>query len=96
MATEKEKALIGEITNLALDMGAGGYSVCVDYHGYIHGIDVRIAKKNESDWSYYGETIYLSGRNEIWTEDNSVAKLKDTLQVIKQYHPAFDADGVKL
>jgi hypothetical protein len=96
MATVKEKALIAEITRLALEMGAGEYTACVDYHGYVHGIDVRIAKKNASDWVYYSETCYLSGRIDVWNEKTSLPLLNEMLAQVKAFHPQFDADGVKL
>ena len=96
MATEKEKALIQEITSLALDIGDGDYNVCCDYHGHIHAFDVRIALKNSSDWVYYADTCYLSGRREVFTEKQSLEDLNAMLKAVKQYHPAFDADGVKL
>jgi len=96
MATEKEKALIQEITDLAMEMGDGDYNVCCDYHGHIHAFDARIALKGSSDWVYYGDTVYLSGRKEIWTAGDAVRALNEILATVKQYHPAFDADGVKL
>lgn len=96
MATVKEKALVSEITQLAMDNGAGEYNVCVDYHGHIHGVDVRIAEKGSSDWVYYSGTVYLSGRTPIWTEKDSLPKLKAMLAKVKQFHKSFDADGVKL
>ena len=96
MATVKEKALVAEITGLALEMGAGEYNACVDYHGYIHGVDVRVAHKDSSEWAFYSDTVYLSGRNNLWTEKTSIPQLKKILAQVKKYHPQFDADGVKL
>lgn len=96
MATEKERKLIAEITSLALDMGTGEYTVCVDYHGFVHAVDIRIAKKNSNDWVYYSETAYLSGCTHVWTEKTSLPLLNEMLAQVKAFHPAFDADGVKL
>jgi len=96
MATVKERELIREITDLALDIGAGDYDVCVDYSGHIHAISVRIALRGSSDCVYYGDQIYLSGRKEIWSADRAIAELEDALTEVKKYHPQFDADGVKL
>lgn len=96
MATEKEKALVQEIVSLAMEMGDGDYNVCVDYHGYVHGASVRIAKKNSSEWVYYSDVVYLSGRIKVWTADMAIAELENILHTVKTYHPAFDADGVKL
>ena len=96
MATEKEKALVKEITDLAMDIGAGDYNVCVDYHGHVHGVDARISLKGSSDWVYYSDTVYLSGRTDIWTEKTSIPQLKKMLAQVKKHHKSFDADGVKL
>jgi hypothetical protein len=96
MATVKERKLIREITDLALDIGAGGYDVCVDYAGHVHALSVRIALRGSSDYVYYGDQIYLSGRKEIWRADHAISGLEEALKEIKQYHPQFDADGVKL
>ena len=96
MATEKERKLIREITDLALDIGAGDYDVCVDYSGHVHAISVRISLRASFDNVYYGDPIYLSGRKEIWSADRAVVELNEALTEIKKYHPAFDADGVKL
>jgi hypothetical protein len=96
VATEKERELIAEITSLAMDIGAGEYSAFVDYHGHIHGFDARVSKKDARDYCYYAETVYLSGRTPTWTEKDSIPQLEDILHSIKKYHPAFDADGVKL
>lgn len=96
MATEKERKLIQEITELALDIGAGDYDVCVDYSGHVHGISVRISLRGSLDYVYYGDQIYLSGRKDIWTADRAIAELEEALTEIKKYHPQYDADGVKL
>jgi hypothetical protein len=96
MATVKEKALVAEITDLAMEMGDGDYNVCVDYHGHIHAVDVRIALRGSSDWVYYAETCYLSGRRDVFTEKKSIPELKKMLAQVKKHHKSFDADGVKL
>lgn len=96
MATEKERKLIGEITSLAMDMGDGDYNVCADYHGHIHAFDVRIALKGSSDWVYYSDSAYLSGRKDIWTEKSSLPLLNEMLTQVKTFHPQYDADGVEL
>ena len=96
MATVKEKALVAEITQLAMEMGAGEHTACVDYMGYVHGVDVRISKKNSNDYVYYSETCYLSGRVDIWSEKTSLPLLNEMLAQVKAFHPQFDADGVKL
>lgn len=96
MTTQKERELIAEITSLALDIGAGEYNVDVDYSGHIHALHVRIGKKSASDWVYYGHSIYLSGRTEIWGHQSAIEALEEALTEIKKYHPQYDADGVKL
>lgn len=96
MATEKEKALVQEIINLAMDMGDGDYNTCVDYHGHVHAIDVRIALKGSGDWIYYADTCYLSGRRGVFTEKQSIPQLKAMLKQVKKHHPQYDADGVRV
>ena len=96
MATVKERKLIREITDLALDIGAGDYDVCVDYAGHVHGLSVRIALRGSSDYVYYGDQIYLSGRREVFSSARAIASLEEALTEIKKHHPQFDADGVKL
>lgn len=96
MTTQKERELIAEITSLALDIGSGEYAVCVEYHGFVHAADIRIAKKGASDWVYYSDAIYLSGRTEIWGHQSAIEALEEALIEVKKYHPQYDADGVKL
>lgn len=96
MATEKERELIREITDLALDIGAGDYDVSADYSGHVHALSVRISLRGSSDYVYYGDQIYLSGRKDIWSAERAIEGLNESLSEIKKYHPAFDADGVKL
>lgn len=96
MATEKEKALVKEITNLAMEIGAGDFSVDVDYSGHVHALYINISKEGDYGYIHYGEAIYLSGRKDIWGHEQAIAALEEALAEIKKYHPAFDADGVKL
>lgn len=96
MATLKEKAIVGHMYTLAMEMAASDHTACIDYHGFVHGVDVRIAKKNSNDWEYYSETAYLSGRSHVWTEKTSLPLLNEMLHQLKKYHPAFDDDGIKL
>lgn len=96
MATEKERELMREIMDLALDIGDGEYNVAIDYSGHIHGFAVRIAKKGSNDWTFYGDTIYLSGRTDIWGEQQSVKLLTKYLDEVKKYHKDYDTDGIRL
>lgn len=96
MATEKERKLIREITDLALDIGAGDYDVSIDYSGHVHSFCVRVALRGSSDWVYYSDSAYLSGRKDIWTEKASLPLLNEMLAQVKAFHPQYDADGVEL
>lgn len=97
MATEKERKLMSEIMNLAVDVTlAGGlFTVAASYIAHIHAFEIRVMKgiiqiNETADWAY------LSGRSDFWTEKSSLGRLEEMLTEVKQYHPAFDADGVKL
>lgn len=97
MATEKERKLMCEIMNLAVDVTlAGGlYTIGTNYIAHIHAFDIRVLKGIEqvnknTQWAH------LSGRHDIWTAKDSIERLEQMLTEVKQYHPAFDADGVKL
>lgn len=96
MTTKKERELIAEIMELAIDIGAGDYSVDVNYSGHIHAIHVNIAKKESSGYTYYGDAIYLSGRKDIWTAKRAISGLEEALKEVKKHHPQYDAEGVKL
>lgn len=96
MTTQKERELIAEITSLALDIGAGKYSIDVQYSGHIHALHVNISKDGDNGYIYYGDAIYLSGRKDIWGPKQSIKSLEEALSEIKKYHPQYDADGVKL
>lgn len=96
MTTQKERELIAEIASLALDIGAGKYSVDVQYSGHIHAMHVNISKQGDKGYIYYGDALYLSGRKDIWGPKQAIEGLEEALAEIKKYHPAFDADGVKL
>jgi hypothetical protein len=97
MATVKERKLMSEITNLALDvtLAGGEYTIVSSYIGHIHAFEMRvlrgITQVNES-----AEWAHLSGRHDIWTVKDSVERLEQMLAEVKTYHPQFDADGVKL
>jgi len=97
VATEKERKLMSEITNLAVDVTVSGgpYTIVSSYIGHIHAFEMRvlqgITQVNEN-----AEWAHLSGRHDLWSADNSIERLEQMLAEVKQYHPAFDADGVKL
>lgn len=99
MATKKERKLISEITNLALDVNTSGgeYTIATNYIGHVHVFELRVLDKN---LVVHGEPLnwaHLSGGEEtIWGEEQAIEALSAQLHTVKQYHPAFDADGVKL
>lgn len=98
MATEKERKLIREITDLALDVNLAQdeYTIATAYIGHIHAFELRILDgdlivQNDSvDWAH------LSCKDFVWTEAQSVEQLSAMLYTVKTYHPQYDADGVEL
>lgn len=96
MSTEKEREIIREILELAMDIGAGDHDVSLDYSGHIHAVAVRISKKHESGFVFYGEHVYLSGRIDLWDESTSIEGLTSLLDQVKKYHPDFDSEGIPL
>lgn len=96
MATQKERELMHEIMDLAVDIGAGDYDVCAEYHGHIHAFDARIAPKGSNEWVYYGDTVYLSGRTDSFKPAAAINGLTKILSAVKKYHKSYDSDGVKL
>ena len=96
MATEKERELMREIMDLALDIGAGDHSVDVDYSGHVHSFDVRISKKGDDGYIWHADTVYLSGRNGVFTEKKSIGDLFHILLEVRKHHKDYDADGIRL
>lgn len=98
MATEKERKLMCEIMNLAVDvtLAGGEYAIAANYIGHIHAFEIRITDSKLAFHKDSGEWAHLSGKDDIWDEANSLDRLSQMLHTVKQYHPAFDADGVKL
>ena len=97
MTTQKERELMCEIMNLAIDVTlAGGlYTVAASYIAHIHAFEIRVMKgisqvNGSSEWAH------LSGRHDIWTAKDSIDRLEQMLTEVKTYHPQYDADGVKL
>lgn len=99
MATEKERELIREITDLALDVNTSGgeYSVATSYIGHIHAFEVRVLDKNLKVQGDPYEWAHLSGgETELWDEEQAIEALTAQLNIVKTYHKSFGADGVKL
>lgn len=97
MATEKERALVSEIVDLATDINVvGEIDVSVDLRQ--SGIHVRMSPKSfdeATEWVYYPErSAYFS--SDIFTEENFEYVASTYILELKKHHPAFDADGVKL
>lgn len=97
MTTQKERELMCEIMNLAIDVTlAGGlHAIETSYIAHIHAFDMRVLKgivqvNKNAQWAH------LSGRHDLWSAEESIARLEQMLTEVKTYHPAFDADGVKL
>lgn len=97
MATEKERKLMSEIMNLAVDvtLHSGEHTVVASYIGHIHAFEIRVMK-GITQINETAEWAHLSGRHDIWTAKESIERLEQMLTEVKQYHPAFDADGVRL
>lgn len=97
MATEKERKLMSEIMNLAIDVTlAGGlYTIATDYIAHIHAFDIRVLKGTEQV-NKRCEWAHLSGLDDLWTAKESIERLEQMLSEVKTYHPQYDADGVKL
>jgi len=97
MATVKERKLMSEITNLALDvtLAGGEHTIVASYIGHIHAFEMRVLR-GITQINKSAEWAHLSGRHDIWTVKDSVERLEQMLTEVKQYHPQFDADGVKL
>lgn len=97
MATEKERKLIREITDLALDVNmAGNVIASVDVNR--SSLSVRISPLDVSgdwDWIYWPEqAAYFE--NETFDAGYFDKPAAEFIAELKKYHPAFDADGVKL
>lgn len=95
MATEKEKAKVRELVELAMEINDGRTVNCaVDVK--IYGVEMRISPfPFEGEWLYYdNEPSYFSGST--FTEERFISRLDRYIAEAKKHHPAFDADGVKL
>ena len=97
MATEKEKALVSEIVDLATGVNEAG---AVDARVEISSgmVQVRLSPQPfnaENAWVYYPErAAYFS--NDIFTEDNFEFVAAGYIAELKKHHPQYDADGVRV
>lgn len=99
MATVKERKLIREITDLALDVNMmhGEYTIATSYIGHIHAFEVRVLDKDLNVQGDPYQWAHLSGgETELWDDKQAIESLQAQLHIVKTYHPQFDADGVKL
>lgn len=99
MATEKERKLIREITDLACDVNmAGDVVASVDINAA--SLSVRISPLTVSDaenweWIYYPKHVAYF-ESELFGADYFDKPAAEFIAELKKHHPAFDADGVKL
>jgi uncharacterized 2Fe-2S/4Fe-4S cluster protein (DUF4445 family) len=97
VATEKEKALVAELSDLAIAVNEQGkVNVSLDIRA--SGIDMRIHDVKHMDFDYW---LYHSNRpayfsDDIFSEDDFIAKANEFRHVLRVQHKSFDADGVKL
>lgn len=97
MPTPKEKALVRELVELAMEVnGQGVYDVNVTVRR--NGVDMHISLlpvTDSSAWSFYGEnTPYFSGHP--WTEQDFTDRIGVFIHEAKKHHADYDEDGIKL
>jgi hypothetical protein len=95
MATKKEKALVRELVELALEVNEQGrYDVHVEIRA--GAIDFQISPADwAGNWVFYGEdTAYFS--RDPWTEDDFAKRIAVFIYETKKRHAGYDDDGIKL
>lgn len=95
MATEKEKAKVRELVELAMEINDSRAVNCaVDVK--VHGVEMRISPiPFESEWLFYSnDAAYFEDMP--FTEGRFISRMDSYIAEAKKYHPAFDADGVRL
>lgn len=95
MATEKEKAKVRELVELAMEINDNRTVNCaVDVK--VHGVEMRISPiPFESEWLFYSnDAAYFE--DVTFTESSFIYRMNSYIEEAKKHHPAFDADGVKL
>ena len=99
MATEKERELMREIMDLALDVTLSDSPIAIgaSYMGHIHAFQIEVyisetlKRLNKCyDW------VNISGKDEIWDEQQSIEGLELLLAEVKKHHKDYDADGIRL
>lgn len=99
MAAEKERELMREIMDLAIDvtLSDSPISIGAKYIGHIHAFEIEIHKESPLvRLNECGEWVSLSGRLDIWSEDQSIENLEIMLSEVKKYHKDYDADGIRM
>lgn len=97
MATEKERKLTLEILSLAMEVNESGKADAhIEYSGDgLHMYIVPMPYNAKNEWLYYAQDhAYFSEK--VFKESEFVRVANDYITELKKYHPAFDADGVKL
>ena len=99
MATEKERKLMGEIMNLAVDVNEAGLVVAsVDINAASLAVRISptdVSRHTEWEWIYYPERpAYF--QSESFDAECFDTQAAEFIAELKKYHPAFDADGVRL
>lgn len=97
MATEKEKAIVQEILGLAMEVNEfGSADAHIEYSGDgLHMYIVPMPYNAKNEWLYYAKDhAYFSEK--VFKESEFIRVADEYIAELKKYHPAFDADGVKL
>ena len=97
MATDKEKALVSEIVELAIGVNEAGL-VNAQVEISAASVQVRMSAKPfnaENAWVYYPDRpAYFS--NDVFTEENFEYVAGTYILELKKHHPQYDADGVRV
>lgn len=99
MATEKERELMRDIMDLALDVTLSDVPVSVGAHyiGHIHAFEIDVHKESPLErLNQCAEWVNLSAKDDIWSEKQSIEGLKLLLIQVKKHHKDYDADGIRL
>lgn len=96
MATEKERELMREIMDMALDINDNQEEVNCSIDIRVHGFALRILDRHGTmEWIYYPTSpAYFS--DEIFTEDKYWETCKEFMSELKKYHKDYDDDGIRL
>ena len=99
MATEKERELMREIIDLALDVTLSDAPISIGAHyiGHIHAFEIDVHKESPLErLNECAEWVNLSAKDDIWSEKQSIEGLKLLLTQVKKHHKDYDADGIRL